>query len=390
MRTRLLAAWLLLLPAPSFAADDDPPQAQLRAFIEVYNALRANHVRALDHDMLMRSAINGLLKVDPHAAYLDEGEFRRMARDSRTPAAGLGLELGMDPRGVRIISVIDDAPASRADIRPGDVLLAVDGVALKGRSLAEAVKVMRGAAGTPARLTLQRGEEPQPRQVTVVRQIIRVATVRSRLLRGDVAYVRISQFQENTPDSLARQLAELFARAEPRLLVIDVRGNPGGLLRACVAAAALFLPDKALIVKTDGRNEDATREYRAVPSDYLHGSHTDPRKLVPARAREVRTAVLIDYATIAGAEIFAAALLDNNRATLLGQQTRGEATVQTLMPLRNGAALKVTTARYQSPAGRDLERVGVAPQIRVEERATGELGGPDDPVLRIALEKVLP
>jgi carboxyl-terminal processing protease len=385
MRTPALLFWLLLSSGPVSAVD---PKA-LRAFSEVYDVVKSSYVDPVGDDVLVRHAIEGLLlRLDPSASFIDAEEFRQMKR-SAPLLGGTGMELGMEGGQVKVISPIEGTPAAAGGILPGDLLLAVDGQSLKGRTLAETVKLLRGPPGSQVRLTLARRGEAAPLEVTLSRQLIRIQTVRSLLFRGDVAYARITACQNATAESLARQVADLFSRAEIRLLVIDLRSNPGGLLQAGIAAAALFLPDNAMIVATDGRDKDMKRIYRAVPEHYLRSGEADPRKLLPARAREVPMAVLLDQGSAGSSEFFAAAMRDNKRATLFGQRTFGRGNVQTIIPLSNETAIRLTTGRYYSPTGRSIEALGLEPDVAIAEPVErGQFGGESDAVLGEAVKRL--
>jgi carboxyl-terminal processing protease len=291
---------------------------------------------------------------------------------------------------VRIVASIEDTPAARAGLKPDDVLLKIDEVDIQDKKLSEAVKLLRGKPGTTVKLTLQRRGELEPRELTLVREIIRVQPVKSRLVNPNVAYVRVAQFQDAAPEIMARRIAALFSQAEPKLLVLDLRSSPGGLLRACVAGAAMFLPENALILRTDGRAPESKREFRAVSDDYLRKGQTDPRALLPASVRNVPIAVLIDRGTASGSEFVAAALRDHKRATLVGEHTFGRGLVQTIYPLSPTGALKLTTARYQSPNGAQFEGVGLRPDIVVADQvARGDFGSDADAVLRAAIDMLV-
>jgi carboxyl-terminal processing protease len=385
MHARAMLVWLVLSSGSVSAVEPET----LRAFAEVYDVVKSRHVDPVGDDALVRHAIEGmLLRLDPSASFIDAEEFRQLRR-SAPPLGGTGMELGMEDGHVKVISPIEGTPAAAGGIQTGDLLLAVDGEFLKGRTLSEAVRLLRGPPGTQVRLTLARRGESKPREVTLTRQVIRIQTVRSQLSSGDIAYVRISAFQEATPESLARQVADLFSRAEVRLLIIDLRSNPGGLLHAGIAAAALFLPDNATIVASDGRDKDMRRIYKAVPEHYLRGGEADPRKLVPARAREIPMAVLLDQGSAGSSEIFAAAMRDNRRATLFGQQTFGHGRIQTIIPLSNDTAIRLTTGRYYSPSGRSIQALGVRPDVEVVERlGRGQAGSESDPVFKAAVDRL--
>jgi carboxyl-terminal processing protease len=387
---RIVAVMLLLSSAVAGAQERERlPVEQLRKFAEVYGAIRTNYIEATDHEVLVRHAIEGLLKIDPQGQFLDAEEFSALQRGPEPGVGGLGVEITMRRGTVRLVSPMDDSPASRAGLKPNDALLKIDDVDLQDKGLPEAVKLLRGKPGTQVRLSVQSPGEAQ-REVALVREIIRVRSVRSALPRRDVGYLRVAQFQERTPELMAKELAALWGSGELRLLILDLRANPGGLLFASVAGAALFLPDDAVISRTVGRAEDAKREFRAVPQDYLRRGQADPRTLLPPQARSVPLAVLVDGGTAAGSEIVAAALREHKRAVLVGTQTFGRGTVQTIMPLGNNTAIKLTTARYVSPSGAPIEGVGLRPDVEVTAPvARAEFGSEADPALRAAIDRLL-
>ncbi|HET7672412.1 MAG TPA: S41 family peptidase [Burkholderiales bacterium] len=385
----LLAAWTSLAGAQE---RERLPVEQLRTFVEVYGAVRQHYIRQLDHEVLIRNAIEGLVKSDPNAAYLSPEEFRELQAGPNPAVASIGVEVTEREGGLRIVSAMEGTPAFRAGLRPHDQVLKVDGVGVQDMRLAEAVKLLRGEPGSAVRLSIQRRGESAPREVDLVREVIRIQPVRSHLVNADVAYVRVMQFNEHAAGIVARHLSALLSRAEPKLLVLDVRASPGGLLRSCVASAALFLPDHAPVVRIDGRTADSRREFRAAPEDYLARGQADPRAALPAAARSVRMAVLVDSGTAAGSEFVAAALRDNRRAILVGEQTFGRGVVQTIFPLgANAGALKLTTGVYQSPGGVPFEGVGLRPDLSVAERVAPEDFGDEarDAVLRAAIDHFL-
>jgi carboxyl-terminal processing protease len=387
----LAMAGLLACASPAHAQERERlPIEKLRSFTEVYGAVRQTYLESVEHDVLIRNAIEGLLKVDPYAAYLDPEEFRELQAAPRGTVGGIGVEVTQRRGALRVVSAIEGSPAARAGLQPQDALLKIDDVDAQEMRLSEAVKLLRGKPGTAMKLTIQRQGEPTPRELSVVREVVRVQSVKSRLINADVAYVRVAQFQEATPEILARELTRLFKLGEPKVLVLDLRSNPGGLLNSCIAAAALFLPDNTLILKTEGRASEANREYRAVAEDYLRAGQADPRPLLPARARTIPMAVLVDRGTASGSEFVAAALRDNKRAVLAGEQTFGRGAIQTIMPLGNNAAVKLTTARFRSPSGQQFEGIGLRPDVVVPNQLSpADFGSDTDNVLRAALDKLV-
>lgn len=388
MRT-LLALLLAWTPLAWTQERERLPIEQLRTFADVYALVRQHAMPAVDHPALIRSAIEGLLKIDPYGAYLSPEEFRELQDGPRRDMGGIGIEVVERQGGVRIVAPIEGGPAARAGLRPYDHIVKIDGIDVQEMRVAEAVKLLRGEPGSATRLTIQRRGEAEPRDVSVVREVVRVRSVRSRALNADVAYVRVSQFQDGTAGLVARELTTLFARAEPKLLILDLRSNPGGLLQSSVATAALFLQDNAPIVKIDGRTPESKREFRANPQDYGRRGQADPRAALPEGVRTARMAVLVDGGTASGAEFVAAALRENKRAILVGGQTFGRGVVQTIFPL-GAAAIKLTTAIYQSPNGVPFEGVGLRPDLALPQGVmVQDFGSDADAALQAAIEHFL-
>jgi carboxyl-terminal processing protease len=344
------------------------PVEELRAFTDVFGAIKSNYVEPVDDRKLITEAINGMLAgLDPHSAYLDAEAYRELQVGTQGQFGGLGIEVGMEDGFVKVISPIEDTPAFRAGIKPGDLIIKLDDTSVKGMTLNEAVKRMRGKPNTQITLTISRKGEPQPLVITLTRDIIRVQSVKSKVIEPGYAWVRVSQFQETTLDSLARHLEGVFKQGPVKGLVLDLRNDPGGLLYGAVGVAATFLPPKVLVVSTDGRTNDARKKFHAVPEDYARGSRDDVLKTLPAAVKSVPMVVLVNAGSASASEIVAGALQDHKRATVMGTQTFGKGSVQTIMPLGNNTALKLTTARYYTPSGRSIQAKGITPDIIVEE-----------------------
>jgi len=350
------------------------PIAELRAFTEVFGAIKANYVEPVEDKRLITEAINGMLAgLDPHSAYLDADAFKDLQVSTHGQFGGLGIEVGMEDGFVKVISPIEDTPAFRAGIKPGDLIIKLDDTPVKGMTLQDAVKKMRGKPNTPIVLTIARKGETQPFVVSLTRAIIKVQSVRSKFIEPGYAWLRISQFQEGTAEGLVKHLDTLFKQGPVKGLVLDLRNDPGGLLYSAVAVSAAFLPAKVAVVSTDGRNEDARRKYIASPEDYARGSREDMLKGLPAAAKTVPMVVLVNSGSASASEIVAGALQDHKRALVMGVQTFGKGSVQTIMPLGNNTAIKLTTARYYTPGGRSIQAKGITPDIIVEEPGTGSL-----------------
>ncbi len=354
--------------AGQLASRPSLPVEELRAFTDVFGAIKQNYVEPVDDKKLITEAINGMLAgLDPHSAYLDAEAYKELQVGTQGQFGGLGIEVGMEDGFVKVISPIEDTPAFRAGIRPGDLIIKLDDTSVKGMTLNEAVKRMRGKPNTQITLTISRKGEPQPIVITLTRDIIRVQSVRSKLIEPGYAWVRVSQFQETTLDSLVRHLDGLFKQGPIKGLVLDLRNDPGGLLYGAVGVAAAFLPPKALVVSTDGRTADARKKFHAVPEDYARGARDDALKALPGAVKTVPMVVLVNAGSASASEIVAGALQDHKRATVMGTQTFGKGSVQTIMPLANNTALKLTTARYYTPGGRSIQAKGITPDIVVEE-----------------------
>ena len=350
------------------AARTPLPVEELRAFTEVFGAIKQNYVEPVEDKKLINEAINGMLSgLDPHSAYLDAEAFRELQVGTQGQFGGLGIEVGMEDGFVKVVSPIEDTPAFRAGIKPGDLIIRLDDTPVKGMTLNDAVKRMRGKPNTQITLTLSRKGEAAPIVVTLTRAVIRVQSVKSKMLEPGYGWVRVSQFQESTTDNLVKHVENLYKQAPLKGLVLDLRNDPGGLLYGAVAISSAFLPSKVLVVSTDGRTEDAKKKFLASPEDYLRGARDDVLKGLPAAVKTVPMVVLVNGGSASASEIVAGALQDHKRATVIGTQTFGKGSVQTIMPLGNNTAIKLTTARYYTPSGRSIQAKGITPDIIVEE-----------------------
>jgi carboxyl-terminal processing protease len=344
------------------------PVDELRAFTEVFGAIKQNYVEPVEDKKLITEAINGMLAgLDPHSAYLDADAFKELQVGTQGQFGGLGIEVSMEDGFVKVVSPIEDTPAFRAGVKPGDLIIRLDDTPVKGMTLADAVKRMRGKPNTQITLTISRKGETRPIVVTLTRAVIRVQSVKSKMIEPGYGWVRVSQFQESTTEHLVRHLSNLYKQGELKGLVLDLRNDPGGLLYGAVAISSAFLPAKALVVSTDGRTEDAKKKFFATPDDYLRGMREDVLTKLPAGAKTVPMVVLVNGGSASASEIVAGALQDHKRATVIGTQTFGKGSVQTIMPLGNATAIKLTTARYYTPSGRSIQAKGITPDVIVEE-----------------------
>ncbi|MFV0477793.1 MAG: S41 family peptidase [Parahaliea sp.] len=350
----LLGGALLALPLISHAETEQAaelPLEELRTFADVFNRIRIGYVEELDDSTLLQYAIEGMLmNLDPHSAYLNKNEFEDLQNNTSGEFTGLGIEVGVEDGYVKIVSPIDGSPAAEAGLKSGDLILKLDSHPVQGMGLNEAIDIMRGPKGSEIRLTIGRQGENQPLEITVVRDTIKVASVRQRMLEPGYGYIRIAQFQQPTGKDVARALQKLQAKGTLNGLVLDLRNNPGGVLQASVAVADLFL-DGGLVVYTEGRQPDADTRFSARPGDELNG---------------VPIVVLINGGSASASEIVAGALQDHSRAVIMGTRSFGKGSVQSIMPISESRAVKLTTALYFTPSGRSIQAEGIEPDINVE------------------------
>ena len=349
------------------------PLDDLRQFSSVFSAIKSNYVEDVTDQQLIRSAISGMLtELDPHSAYLDEEAFKEMRTSTQGEFGGLGIEIGTEDGFVKVISPIEDTPAERAGIQAGDLIIKVGDTSTKGMSLTEAVKLMRGPVKTPITLTVLRQGQDQPVVVELVRDTIKVRSVRSKMLPDQVGYVRIAQFQERTGQDLVRHLLELSKDGPPKSLILDLRNDPGGLLTGAIGVSAAFLEPDALVVSTDGRVPDSRHKYIANPVDYARGE-PDYLKGLPQWVKTVPMVVLVNAGSASASEIVAGALQDHKRATIMGNQTFGKGSVQVVLPISQNTAIKLTTSRYFTPSGGSIQAKGIEPDIMVTDTRQGNL-----------------
>ncbi|MCL2656588.1 MAG: S41 family peptidase [Betaproteobacteria bacterium] len=352
-------------------ATEPLPVEELRTFAEVFSAIKQGYVEPVEDKKLITNAISGMLSgLDPHSTYLDADAFKDLQVGTQGEFGGLGIEVGMEDGFVKVISPIEDTPAFRAGVRPGDLIIKLDDTPVKGMSLNDAVKKMRGKPKTQIKLTIARKGEMKPIEVTLTREIIQVQSVKARMLEPGIGYIRIAQFQENTAATLAKELTRLEKQGMTSI-ILDLRNDPGGLLHAAVGVSGAFLPGKALVVSTDGRTEDSRHKFYASPEDYLRGGKEDYLKTIPASVKTMPIVVLVNGATASASEIVAGALQDHKRAVVVGTQTFGKGSVQTVLPLTSNTAIKLTTARYFTPSGRSIQAKGISPDIVVEDTPSG-------------------
>ena len=348
------------------------PIEELRTFAEVFNAIKQGYVEPIEDKKLITHAISGMLSnLDPHTAYLDADAYKDLQVGTQGEFGGLGIEVGMEDGLVKVISPIEDTPADRAGIKSGDLIFKLDDTLVKGLTLSDAVKKMRGKPKTQIKLSILRKGETKPLEITLTREVIKVQSVKSKLVEEGYGYLRITSFQENTAPSIVKHLGDLYKPGQLKGLVLDLRNDPGGLLNSAVGVSAAFLPPKTLVTSTDGRTPDAKHLFYATPEDYLRGSREDFLKALPPEARKVPMVVLINGGSASASEIVAGALQDHKRAVVMGTTSFGKGSVQTVLPLPGNTAIKLTTARYFTPSGRSIQAKGIVPDIVVEESANG-------------------
>ena len=347
------------------------PIDEVRMLSEVYGRIKSDYVEEVDDKRLIKEAINGMLTgLDPHSAFLDADAFKEMQSVTTGKFGGLGIEVGMEDGLVKVISPIDDTPAFKAGIKSGDYIIKVDNTSLRGMNITEAVKRMRGESGTEAVLTILRKGENKELVFNVRRAEIQLQSVRSRELEPGIAYIRLTQFEEATAEKMVRAINDAYKQNNGIVkgIVLDLRNDPGGLLHSSVAVSAAFLPKDALVVYTEGRVEDAKLRFSARKEDYVRGpKREDPlAKLNPA-AKTVPIVVLVNNGTASASEIVAGALQDHKRAIVMGTQSFGKGSVQTILPLTKDTAIKLTTARYLTPNGRSIQAKGITPDMIVDD-----------------------
>jgi carboxyl-terminal processing protease len=335
---------------------------QLELFGRVFDIVRANYVEQPDDTKLISAAVNGMVTgLDPHSSYMDPKGFRDMQEETRGEFGGLGMQVSMEDGLVKVVSPIDDTPAAKAGVRAGDVIVEVDGEAINGLTLDKVVEKLRGTVGSSVKIKFVRKDQTDPIDLTLTREIIKVASVRFNPEGDDVGYIRITQFNSNAADGLKRAIHDLEAklpRDQLKGYILDLRNNPGGLLDQAVAVSDVFMT-RGEIVSIRGRKEEETQRYNAKPDDL-----TENRPLI----------VLINGGSASASEIVAGALQDQKRATVLGTRSFGKGSVQTIIPLgRGNGALRLTTARYFTPSGRSIQAQGIRPDIEVLQQEPKEV-----------------
>ncbi|MES1953868.1 S41 family peptidase [Salinisphaera hydrothermalis] len=348
------AADVQKLQKPDDASDANQklPLSELRKFVAIMHEVKQGYVEKVSDKTLLDNAIHGMVEgLDPHSAYLDPDEYKQLSVSTSGQFGGLGVKVQMENGYLQVVSPIDDTPASRAGIQPGDMIIRIDDKPVKGMSMSDAVHAMRGKPGSKITLTILRDGHDKPIHLSLKRADIQVASVKSRMLAPGYGYIRISQFTEGTAKGMNKALAKLKKQAGGSLkgLVLDLRNNPGGVLNAAVDVSDDFV-SSGPIVSIQGRSADTNHKFMATPGDKLDGAPI---------------VVLVNQGTASAAEIVSGALQDDHRAVIMGTQTFGKGSVQTVLPLNDGSALKLTTARYYTPSGRSIQAEGITPDIKL-------------------------
>jgi carboxyl-terminal processing protease len=349
------------------------PLEELQQLAAVFGMVKTDYVEPVDEKKLISDAISGMVaSLDPHSVYFDKKSFKEFREGTSGRFVGVGIEIAQEDGLVKIVSPIEGSPADRAGLKPNDMITKIDDTAVRGLSLNDAVKKMRGEPKTRVVLMIFRKDENRTFPVTITREEIRTQSVRSKVVEPGYAWIRLSQFQERTVEDFVSKLEQIY-KQDPNLkgLVLDLRNDPGGLLDAAVAVSAAFLPENVTVVSTNGQLAESKSTYKAAPEFYLRRNAADPLKRLPAAIKTVPLVVLVNEGSASASEIVAGALQDHKRAIVMGNQTFGKGSVQTVRPLGPDTGLKLTTARYYTPSGKSIQAKGIVPDVMVDETLEG-------------------
>lgn len=351
------------------------PLEELQQLATVFSLIKSDYVEPVDEKKLINDAISGMVSgLDPHSQYFDKKSFKEFREGTTGKFVGVGIEIGMEDGLIKIISPIEGSPAFRAGLKSGDLITKIDSTFVKGLTLEQAVSRMRGEPRTKVVLTVFRRTENRNFTVNIIREEIKVQSVRAKMVEPGYAWIRLTQFQDKTVDDFARKVSELY-KANPDIkgMVLDLRNDPGGLLDGAVAVSAAFLPKDVVVVSTDGQIKESKAVYKASPQYYARGDIADPLKNLPAALKTVPLIVLVNEGSASASEIVAGALQDHRRAVIMGAQTFGKGSVQVVRMLSADTGLKITTARYYTPNKRSIQAKGIVPDIMLDETAEGNL-----------------
>ena len=353
------------------------PLEELQQLAAVFSMVKSDYVEPVDEKKLITDAISDMeASLDPHSQYFDKKSFKEFREGTTGRFVGVGIEISMEDGLVKVVSPIEGSPAFRAGLKSGDLITKIDDTAVKGLTLNDAVKRMRGEPNTKVLLMILRKSENRSFPVTITREEIKTVSVKGRVVEPGYGWIRLTQFQERTVEDFTRKLEEIY-KQEPQLqgLVLDLRNDPGGLLDAAVAVSAVFLPDNVTVVSTNGQLAESKFVYKAAPEFYQRRGNNDPIRRLHESTRgvfkQLRLVVLVNEGSASASEIVAGALQDHKRATLMGSQTFGKGSVQTVRQLGPDTALKITTARYYTPSGRSIQAKGIVPDVLLDDTAEG-------------------
>jgi carboxyl-terminal processing protease len=351
------------------------PLEELQQLAAVFGMVKTDYVEPVDEHKLIQDAIAGMVaSLDPHSQYFDKKSFKEFREGTSGRFVGVGIEISQEDGLVKVVSPIEGSPAFRAGLKPNDLITKIDDAVVKGLTLNEAVKKMRGEPNTKVMLTIFRKDENRSFPVTITREEIKTLSVKGKVIEPGYGWIRLSQFQERTVDDFVKKVEEMY-RQEPNMkgIVLDLRNDPGGLLDAAVAISSAFLPENVPVVSTNGQLPESKFVYKAAPEYYQRRAGADPLRRLPAALKTVPLVVLVNEGSASASEIVAGALQDHHRGTVLGSQTFGKGSVQTVRPLGPDTGLKLTTARYYTPSGRSIQAKGIVPDVMVDETQEGNV-----------------
>ena len=351
------------------------PLEEMQQLAAVFGMIKTDYVEPVDEKKLFSDAIGGMVAgLDPHSVYFDKTTFKEFREGTTGKFVGVGIEIGMEDGLVKVVSPIEGSPAFRAGLKTGDLITKIDDTFVKGLTMDQAVKRMRGEPNTKVVLTIFRKSENRSFPVTIAREEIRVQSVRAKMIEPGYGWVRISQFQDRTVEDFVAKVDKLY-KEDPKIkgLVLDLRNDPGGLLEGAIAVSAAFLPKDVTVVSTNGQLAESKQIFKARAEDYSRRYGTDPLAKLPAALKNVPLVVLVNEGSASASEIVSGALQDHKRATIMGGQTFGKGSVQTVRQLTADTALKITTARYYTPSGRSIQAKGIVPDVMVDESEDGNL-----------------
>jgi len=351
------------------------PLEEIQQLSAVFGLVKTDYVEPVDDKKLITDAISGMVSsLDPHSQYFDKKSFKEFREGTTGRFVGVGIEITQEDGLIKIVSPIEGSPAFRAGLKTNDLITKIDETAVKGLSLSDSVKRMRGEPNTKVTLTIFRKDENRSFPVTIIREEIKTQSVKGKVMEPGYAWIRLSQFQERTVEDFVRKVEDVY-KQEPNLkgLVLDLRNDPGGLLDAAVAISAAFLPENVTVVSTNGQLAESKATYKASPEFYMRRNGSDPLRRLPAALKTVPLVVLVNEGSASASEIVAGALQDHKRATIMGSQTFGKGSVQTVRPLGPDTGIKLTTARYYTPSGKSIQAKGIVPDVMIDESEEGNV-----------------